>query len=294
MSPATNPSSNDPPTPDISSTSFSRAVYISGFGLLLGKETQLQRKSHFVALQNCPSCGAKNAGKYCTECGASIGIAACSKCGAKLSTSARFCHSCGKPTAPRTNPRDSAKFLWALVGTAAVIVVLVVVAVRLPAGSSSGAGLTGTRAPDLSSMSPREQADRLFNVVMTAVELGDTAQKGFHAPMALAAYGLLDSLDADGQYHVGLLLGAVGDHEGATAMADTLQAEVPGHLLAITIRFAAAEARGDSAAMILAYRQFLQHHEAEVAVDRYEYVAHRQTIDAFLVKASRALAETSN
>ncbi len=112
--------------------------------------------------------------------------------------------------------------------------------------------------------------------------------------MALGAYANLDSLDADAQYHVGLLFGALGDHDGAVEMADTLQSVVPGHLLATTLRFSAAEARGDSSAMLQAYRQFLEHFEVEVAVDRFEYVAHRRTIDAFLADARNAIEERGN
>ena len=112
--------------------------------------------------------------------------------------------------------------------------------------------------------------------------------------MALGAYAMLDSLDADAQYHVGLLLAALGDHDGSVQMADTLQAVVPGHLLAITLRFSAAEARGDSSAMLRAYHQFLEYYEGEVAVDRFEYVAHRQTIDVFHAEAQSAIGERGN
>ena len=145
-------------------------------------------------------------------------------------------------------------------------------------------------APDISNMTPREQADGLFEVVMMALETGDTAQVGFHAPMALGAYRNLDSLDADAQYHVGLLRGALGDYDGMLAMADSLQADVPGHLLATTLRKAAAEARGDSAGVLAAYRKFLADHETESTTGREEYRLHQRSIDAFLIEARRATA----
>jgi hypothetical protein len=143
-------------------------------------------------------------------------------------------------------------------------------------------------------MTPREQADALFNVVMAALETGDTAQVGFLAPMAMAAYRNLDSLDADAQYHVGLLRGAVGDLNGMLAMAESLQAVVPGHLLATTLRKAAAEARGDSAGVLAAYREFLDHYDVESTIDRREYGLHQQAIAAFLAEARRATAGAGN
>jgi len=143
-------------------------------------------------------------------------------------------------------------------------------------------------------MSPREQADGLFEVVMVALERGDTAPVGFHAPMALGAYRNLGSLDADAQYHVGLLRGALGDNEGMLAMADSLQAVVPGHLLATTLRKAAAEARGDSAGVLSAYRQFLMDYGDEASVSRQEYLLHQRSIDAFLAEANHATAGEGN
>lgn len=145
-------------------------------------------------------------------------------------------------------------------------------------------------APDISNMTPLERADGLFNVVMMALERGDTAQVGFHAPMALGAYANLDSLDADAQYHVGLLRGALGDNEGMIAMADSLQAHVPGHLLATTLRKAAADALGDSATVMDTYRQFLADYVSEAAIERREYMLHQRSIDAFFEEARRATA----
>ena len=179
-----------------------------------------------------------------------------------------------------------------------VVSMLVLVIGDGPAGPPSSGSMPTTvspvGAPDISSMSPREQADGLFEVVMIALERGDTAQVGFHAPMALGAYNNLDSLDADAQYHVGLLRGALGDYDGMLAMADSLQAVVPGHLLATTLRKAAAEARGDAAAVIGAYRQFLMDYGDEASVNREEYMLHRRSIDAFLAEARRATAGAGN
>jgi len=175
-----------------------------------------------------------------------------------------------------------------------VVSILVLIVGRGPgSGASPGSRPAETAsigAPDISNMTPREQADGLFEVVMMALESGDTAQVGFHAPMALGAYSNLDSLDADAKYHVGLLRGALGDIDGMIAMADSLQADVPGHLLATTLRKAAAEARGDSAGVLAAYRKFLSDYETEATSNRQEYRLHQRSIDAFLIEARRATA----
>jgi hypothetical protein len=187
---------------------------------------------------------------------------------------------------------------WAIAGAAVVVSILVFAMSGRPAGPPRSGSMPATPptigAPDISNMSPTEQADGLFEVVMMALENGDTAQVGFHAPMALGAYRNLGILDADAQYHVGLLRGALGDNDGMLAMADSLQAVVPGHLLAITLRKAAAEAQGDSAAVLHAYRQFLRYHGDEATTNRREYNLHQRSIDAFLAEARRATAGEGN
>ena len=187
---------------------------------------------------------------------------------------------------------------WAIAGGAVVVSILIFATSSGPGEQqrSSSIPTAGSPigAPDISSMTPLEQADGLFEVVMIALERGDTAQVGFHAPMALGAYSNLGTLDADAQYHVGLLRGALGDNDGMLAMADSLQAVVPGHLLATTLRKAAAEARGDSAAILAAYRQFLMDYRDEATTNRREYLLHQRSVDAFLAEARRALAGEGN
>jgi len=187
---------------------------------------------------------------------------------------------------------------WAIAGAAAIVAIAVIAVNAGPSGAPiSGPGPTAgvsMGAPDISEMTPLEQADALFEVVMVALESGDTAQVGFHAPMALGAYGNVDSLDADALYHVGLLRGALGDHVGMLAIADTLQAVVPGHLLATTLRKVAAEADGDSSAVQEAYRSFLQDYDVEIAATRREYMLHQRSIEAFLEEARQATTGEGN
>lgn len=248
--------------------------------------------------RKCPKCGTKSTAKFCHSCGAALRGNECANCQVTLSPGARFCHECGDPTDSSSRSKGSFSLPWVIAG-AAVVVSIVVVAARggpsAPASSAPGSIPSSTMgAPDISDMTPLEQADALFEVVMIALERGDTAQVGFHAPMALGAYRNLDSLDADALYHVGLLRGALRDHDGMLAMADTLQAIVPGHLLATTLRKAAAEAKGDSAAVQEAYRSFLRDYGAEAPTDRREYMLHQRSIEAFLAEARRATAGEGN
>ena len=254
--------------------------------------------SHRLPPITCPKCGAESSGKFCHACGAPTRDRGCINCGAILSPGVRFCHACGASQDTEPRSRGSSRLPWAIDGSAVVVSILVVAIGGQPAelldSGSSPPMSSPVGAPDISNMSPREQADGLFEVVMIALERGDTAQVGFHAPMALGAYRNLDSLDADAQYHVGLLRGAVGDIDGMVAMADSLQAVVPGHLLATTLRKAAAEARGDSAAVFGAYRQFLMDYRDEATTSRREYQLHQRSIDAFLAEARRAPAGEGN
>lgn len=163
--------------------------------------------------------------------------------------------------------------------------------------STSGAGVApGTAIPmssvgttDISAMSPREAANRLYDRVMGLAERGVTDSVAFFKPMALQAYDMLGGLDDDARFDVGMIHAVTGDGTAALAQADSLEAAVPGHLLAQVLRHAVAAASGDSAAMRRAYRTFLQHYDAEIAADRPEYVAHRASIDGFHEAATEAL-----
>lgn len=134
-------------------------------------------------------------------------------------------------------------------------------------------------------MSPRERFDRLYNRVMQASEGGDTATVGRFTPMALAAYGMLDSIDADARYHAAMLRLHTGDAPGAAALADTILAVVPTHLLGYVIRGTVARWDKDEAALTLARRMFLANYDEETAANRPEYRDHKTMLDRFLEEA---------
>ena len=151
-------------------------------------------------------------------------------------------------------------------------------------GGQGSAG--GAAAVDLSQMTPRERFDRLFARVMTAAEAGDTAQAMQFAPMALMAYAQLGEVDQDARFHVALVQAQVGDWAAAAATADTMLAETPDHLLALLILEAAAERRGDAAAVAELRRRFLAAEARELAAGRQEYTDHRNALDEFRARAA--------
>jgi hypothetical protein len=219
----------------------------------------------------CPNCSQQATGRFCSNCGASL-------------------------TAEVAPARTGAKTIvpWVAVGLAvgALVVMLYAFVGRdspplqfLPAGS------TVTQPPDLSEMTPREAADRLFNRIMTAVERGDTQEALRFAPMALQAYGLLGPLDNDARYHVGLIHATTGDIKSARAHVNMLRQSVPDHLLGIMLEHTIATQRGDQDSALRAYKTFLTAYESQIATGRTEYEEHQSGIDSFRRAAKTRIGE---
>jgi hypothetical protein len=256
-----------------------------------------------AATTACPACGSPASGNFCSACGASLVPRACAGCKAELSPQARFCHRCGRPAgagAARLPARE--RTAWLVAGALCVALLLLIVfkvireagPAAAPEMANAGAqgpregvpddgagGLAGGVPPDISRMTPRERFDRLFNRVMQAGERGDTAQVVRFTPMALAAYGQLDSIDADARYHAAVLRMQIGDVPGALALADTILARSPGHLFGYVIRGTVASLQNDTARRQQAERDFRAHFAAESAAGRPEYQEHQPVIDEF-------------
>jgi hypothetical protein len=247
--------------------------------------------------QKCPSCGAMSGGKFCSECGAPLGERACAKCGATMSPKAKFCPDCGTP-APGAAPRGSApgavptpagglaeKMPWIIAGVALLALIAVIIVV---VGKQGGGPATRNAAnmpfdpnrgtTDISNMSPREAADRLFNRVMTAAEAGDTGQVAFFGPMTIQAYGNATPLDVDARLHIGMIQLLLGNPAGARAEADTIAQTSRTHLFGLVLRARAAEAEGNSAAARQAYTQMVDNWDAERAKQLEEYGQHEAVL----------------
>ncbi len=211
----------------------------------------------------------------------------CVSCGVSLNAGAQFCHACGTPQ--RAERKAIPLPLIVLTGFAIVVVVAIVAynAGRSAASSDGGAPFASSMggatagAPDISSLSPREQADRLFEIVMTAHEQGDFDRVSQFASMALQAYDLLGPLDADAHYHVGLMSAITGDAPEALARVDSIRSTAPNHLLATMLRNSVAQMQGDSAMVAESQQKFLEDYETEMATDRLEYQLHERAIENF-------------
>jgi len=95
---------------------------------------------------------------------------------------------------------------WLVAGGAAVAVTVALSVVvwrgsaLAPASPASPAAADVGEAgapPDISAMSPKERFDRLYGRVMRALQSGDGTTLARFAPMALAAYDMIDSADVD-------------------------------------------------------------------------------------------------
>lgn len=136
--------------------------------------------------------------------------------------------------------------------------------------------------PDISAMSPTERFNRLYDRVMRAASAGDTAQARQFTPMAILAYGMLDTVTADARYHAAVLYAESGQDAAALALADTLLAQNPSHLFGYLVRGEVADRRRDAVAAAAARKDFLAHYQAEIGrADRPEYAEHKPVIDEY-------------
>lgn len=152
---------------------------------------------------------------------------------------------------------------------------------RVPLGAGTA------QAPDISSMSPEERADRLFNRVMRLSSEGKADSAAFFGPMALSALEALAPLNAHQRYDVGLVALVSGDVSRARAQGDTILAQQPTHLLGLALAARAADARGDVVASKKFLRQLLAAEPAEKARNLPEYTDHAADISAALELARK-------
>ena len=221
----------------------------------------------------------------------------CPSCGTAFAAGARFCPGCGRAFGGAPAARSPDRLPWLIAGGALVgmLVLLLLMTVRgsrteaAPvAGAVTSSGQTAAAAPDISQLSPRERFNRLYNRVMQAAQSGDEATMNRFMPMALGAYEMLDSVDADARYHAALLRVHNGDVDGSRALGDSILAAQPGHLLGYVVLGTTARWRKDEAGMTKAYREFLSHYDAEIKAGRPEYGEHRASIDEFRRSAQTA------
>lgn len=246
----------------------------------------------------CPACQTESTGAYCPECGTPL-RSSCRACGATLAAGARFCTACGaRARTPRSN------LPWYIAGAALLaltVVVLLPTSNAAPTGNEApaqsvpvlsggqpdaGAGDAGQTPPPLSG-NPRENADRLFNLIMRNKEKGDTARAKFFVPMGVQAYGMAGDLDADGLFHLSLLQTLGGNGKDAEATAQKILSKSPQHLLGLIAAAEAAASAGDAAAAHAYYQRFLAAYPAEKGRDLPEYKDHAAALPEYRAEAER-------
>ncbi|HSW28917.1 MAG TPA: zinc ribbon domain-containing protein [Longimicrobiales bacterium] len=248
------------------------------------------------AKQNCPQCGKPAGGNFCQYCGTALGGRFCNKCGAKLVGATTYCNQCGAKApagggggAPVPSRREAAAAVmgggnapWWIAGVAMLVLILVVgwSMVRpqqqaAPAGMGGGAvdpNSAGTT--DITQMSPREAADRLFDRVMRTISAGDTAGALGFQPMAVQAFEMVGELDLDGMFHLALLQ-QLSDPAAALATAKRMLEGEPDHILGLGMAGEAAAAMGDQAAAQEYFQHLLRVYDVQFARSLLEYDGHR-------------------
>jgi hypothetical protein len=160
-----------------------------------------------------------------------------------------------------------------------------------PAPAAAG-GAVSPNAPgitDISQMTPREAADRLFDRVMRTISSGDTAGALGFQPMAVQAYARAEPLDLDGLFHKALLE-LLADPAAALTTARQILEEEPNHLLGLGVAARAALSLGDEEAATDYYERLLAAFEEESARDLEEYEAHQNLLPDYRAEARDFLA----
>lgn len=192
---------------------------------------------------------------------------------------------------------------WAFAAIALVALVAVFAAQRV--GSSGGARLdaplnalpqaslgeipAGARGPDISQMTDRERASRLFDRVMLLAEersrdsldfaaAGKEDSLQFFAQMAIQAHLVIEPRDADVRYDLGRIAEIAGAPQLARAQADSILAAQPTHLLGLILAASSARRLGDDAAAADYERRLMAATPSEEARTLPEYQAHRNDI----------------
>ncbi len=156
--------------------------------------------------------------------------------------------------------------------------------------ANGASGAARGRAPDLSKLSPRDIADRLFDRVMRLSGEGKVDSAQFFATMALQNYERMPQagvpLDADLRYDMGRIAEVAGRGDVASAQADTILRANPTHLLGLVLAIKGAALQGNRARLTDAQHRLAAAAPAERAKNLEEYQRHGNDIDAALKLAT--------
>ncbi|MEO8881235.1 MAG: zinc ribbon domain-containing protein [Gemmatimonadaceae bacterium] len=254
----------------------------------------------------CPSCGELSSGHFCANCGSPMAGARCAACATILTPGAKFCHRCGNAAGATGSHRADASastLPWAIAGIAIVALVALLAGQRFRStppvdaaqdqaqaqgapqgedarggGAPPDANTPGIRAPDISSMSPRERADRLFDRIMRLDTEGKKDSVQFFSPMAISAYQMIPDPDADTRFDMGRIAYVAGAIPAAKIEADSILAAHPTHLLGLVLAMQVARASGDKAGASEYLAKLRAAQKSELAKKLPEYDRHKADI----------------
>lgn len=227
---------------------------------------------------------------------------ACPNCNAAVAPNANFCQACGTPLGKAKSSQQRDPVTLAIYGIIGLCVIGALVGIFFFSGQShvappqaSAPAPSPGPAPtvDLSSMTPREAADQLFNRIMMADEQGNKEEVMRFLPMALQAYERVEFLDADAHFHLGLMHSAAGDYAATRKEIDILKQYAPNHLLAMLLEHETAMAAGDSETAAAIETAFRAAYPTEIVTNRPEYQAHLNSIEGFRARIG-AQSSTAN
>ena len=147
----------------------------------------------------------------------------------------------------------------------------------------TGGGTPGTT--DISKMSPQEQADRLFNRVMSYASEGKRDSAAIFAPMAIQSLEGLAPLNMHQHFDLGLVALVAGDVARAKRESEVILKANRNDLLGLTLAIRGAEASQNSAAHAGFEKRLVAAEPAERKTARQEYLDHGADIDAALQDA---------
>jgi hypothetical protein len=186
---------------------------------------------------------------------------------------------------------------WALAAIALVALIALVVGQRFGARGTPVSGPVAAadaplptagaqpRAPDISQMTPEQQAERLYDRIMREFEAGQMDNVRTFMPMAVAAYERLSPLSLDQRYDLARI-GEVGDDRALLkAQTDTILRQRETHLLGLILAARIARLEKDEAKAATIDGRLLAAEAKERAAALPEYLLHKQDIDAAVALA---------
>ncbi len=184
---------------------------------------------------------------------------------------------------------------WALAAIALVALIALVVGQRFgargaatpPAVAQVAPPPAGAqpRAPDISQMTPEQQAERLYDRIMREFEAGQLDNVRTFMPMAVAAYERLAPLSLDQRYDLARIGEVGGDATLMKAQADTILRTRDTHLLGLILAARIARLDKDETKARTFDARLVAAETKERAAALPEYLLHKQDIDSAVAAA---------